>query len=156
MPVDKVDIIISEWMGYFLLYESMLDTVLFARDKWLSKEGILLPDRAVIYLAGVDDEQYRDRKLNFWNNVYDVDMSTIKPWVQLEPNVDILNKQQLVTHPAPILDIHLKTCQKQDLDFTAHFQLHLNSNQTQISALVAWFDCYFSFSHKPNILSTSI
>lgn len=29
--MDKVDIIISEWMGYFLFYESMLDTVLFAR-----------------------------------------------------------------------------------------------------------------------------
>lgn len=35
LPVDNVDIIISEWMGYCLLYESMLDTVLFARDKWL-------------------------------------------------------------------------------------------------------------------------
>ena len=33
--MDKVDVIISEWMGYFLFYESMLDTVLFARDKWL-------------------------------------------------------------------------------------------------------------------------
>lgn len=31
LPVDKVDIIISEWMGYFLFYESMLDTVLYAR-----------------------------------------------------------------------------------------------------------------------------
>lgn len=39
LPVDKVDIIISEWMGYFLLYESMLDTVLFARDKWLDADG---------------------------------------------------------------------------------------------------------------------
>lgn len=35
LPVEKVDIIISEWMGYFLFYESMLDTVIFARDKWL-------------------------------------------------------------------------------------------------------------------------
>lgn len=35
LPVEQVDIIISEWMGYCLLYESMLDTVLFARDKWL-------------------------------------------------------------------------------------------------------------------------
>merc|ERR1712086_411457 len=33
--IEKVDIIISEWMGYCLLYESMLQTVLFARDKWL-------------------------------------------------------------------------------------------------------------------------
>jgi len=32
---EKVDIIISEWMGYFLLYESMLDTVLMARDRYL-------------------------------------------------------------------------------------------------------------------------
>lgn len=36
LPVDKVDVIISEWMGYFLLYESMFDSVLFARDKWLT------------------------------------------------------------------------------------------------------------------------
>jgi len=36
---EKVDIIVSEWMGYFLLYESMLDTVLVARDKWLKPNG---------------------------------------------------------------------------------------------------------------------
>lgn len=35
LPVEKVDIIISEWMGYSLFYESMLNTVIFARDKWL-------------------------------------------------------------------------------------------------------------------------
>lgn len=35
LPVTKVDIIISEWMGYFLLFENMLNTVLYARDKWL-------------------------------------------------------------------------------------------------------------------------
>merc|ERR1719379_2017784 len=29
LPVEKVDIIVSEWMGYFLIYESMLDSVLF-------------------------------------------------------------------------------------------------------------------------------
>jgi len=41
LPVDKVDIIISEWMGYFLLYESMFDCVLFARDKWLKPDGMV-------------------------------------------------------------------------------------------------------------------
>ncbi|KAG4144333.1 hypothetical protein ERO13_D05G030400v2 [Gossypium hirsutum] len=37
LPVAKVDIIISEWMGYFLLFENMLNTVLYARDKWLKQ-----------------------------------------------------------------------------------------------------------------------
>jgi len=47
LPVPQVDIIISEWMGYCLLYESMLDSVLWARDKYLNKEtGKMLPDRA--------------------------------------------------------------------------------------------------------------
>jgi protein arginine N-methyltransferase 1 len=34
LPVEKVDIIISEWMGYCLLYETMLNTVLYARDRF--------------------------------------------------------------------------------------------------------------------------
>ena len=35
LPVPKVDIIISEWMGYFLMYESMISSVIYARDKYL-------------------------------------------------------------------------------------------------------------------------
>lgn len=47
LPVDFVDIIISEWMGYFLLYESMLDCVLDARDKYLAQGGFLFPDKVI-------------------------------------------------------------------------------------------------------------
>ena len=37
--VSQVDVIVSEWMGYFLLYESMLDSVIWARDKYLAPGG---------------------------------------------------------------------------------------------------------------------
>jgi protein arginine N-methyltransferase 1 len=50
LPVEKVDIIISEWMGYCLLYESMLETVLFARDKWLAEGGLLFPDKGMLLI----------------------------------------------------------------------------------------------------------
>lgn len=36
---EKVDVILSEWMGYFLLREAMLDSVLAARDQWLKVAG---------------------------------------------------------------------------------------------------------------------
>jgi protein arginine N-methyltransferase 1 len=65
----QVDIIISEWMGYFLLYESMLDTVIFARDKWLKPGGVVLPDRATLSLTAIEDGQYRNDKIDFWDNV---------------------------------------------------------------------------------------
>lgn len=59
----KVDIIISEWMGYFLLYESMLDTVLYARDQYLVPGGKIFPDKATIYMAGIEDGEYKDDKI---------------------------------------------------------------------------------------------
>lgn len=63
LPFPKVDIIISEWMGYFLLYESMLDTVLYARDKYLTEGGLIFPDKATIWLAGIEDGEYKEEKI---------------------------------------------------------------------------------------------
>jgi type I protein arginine methyltransferase len=63
MPDGKVDIIISEWMGYFLLYESMLDTVLYARDRYLREGGKIFPDRATIYMAAIEDGEYKEDKI---------------------------------------------------------------------------------------------
>ena len=63
VPYPKVDIIISEWMGYFLLYESMLDTVIYARDQYLAEDGLIFPDKATIFLAGIEDGEYKDEKI---------------------------------------------------------------------------------------------
>ena len=63
LPFPKVDIIISEWMGYFLLYESMLDTVLYARDEYLTVGGLIFPDKATIFMAGIEDGDYKDEKI---------------------------------------------------------------------------------------------
>lgn len=63
LPYPKVDIILSEWMGYFLLYESMLDTVLYARDKYLAAGGLIFPDKATIFMAAIEDGDYKDEKI---------------------------------------------------------------------------------------------
>ena len=104
--MDKVDIIISEWMGYFLLYESMLDTVLFARDKWLVKDGIMMPDKCKLYVAGIEDAEYKEEKINFWDNVYGFDMSCIKDIATVEPLMDTAEskcppKRALARAPSP-------------------------------------------------------
>ena len=63
LPFPKVDIIISEWMGYFLLYESMLDTVLYARDTYLEPNGLIFPDKATLFVAGIEDGEYKEEKI---------------------------------------------------------------------------------------------
>lgn len=62
---EKVDIIISEWMGYFLLRESMLDSVLIARDKFLKPGGALYPSHARLYFAPIRSGQTQQRLAEF-------------------------------------------------------------------------------------------
>eukprot|EP00064_Thunnus_orientalis_P002218 superscaffoldBa00000155_g2225 len=123
LPVEKVDIIISEWMGYCLFYESMLNTVIFARDKWLKPGGLMFPDRAALYVVAIEDRQYKDFKIHYlvfgpltkqggvegqrdwgrkgllgWENVYGFDMSCIRNVAIKEPLVDVVDPKQVVTN----------------------------------------------------------
>lgn len=68
LPIDKVDIIVSEWMGYFLLFEAMVDSVIYARDIHLKPDGIILPNRCTISLVGCCDKG-KMYKLYIYNNL---------------------------------------------------------------------------------------
>jgi len=153
LPVQEVDIIISEWMGYFLLYESMLDTVLYARDRYLKKGGLLFPDKASMYIAGIEDGEYKEEKIGFWKNVYGFDFSDIQAIALKEPLVDTVDLKAVVTDPTLFLQLDLNTVKKEDLTFTREFQLKAVRNDF-LHAFIAWFDINFSVCHKPICFST--
>ncbi|CBZ55683.1 hypothetical protein NCLIV_061070 [Neospora caninum Liverpool] len=153
LPVDKVDIIISEWMGYFLLYESMLDTVLFCRDKWLKPGGMIFPDKAALYVAAIEDADYKEEKIGYWGNVYGFNFSCVRRCVMEEPIVDTVDENAVATTSCCVLKLDLATCTKEDLDFCAPYQIALRRKDF-LHALIAWFDVWFSQCHKPVVLST--
>jgi hypothetical protein len=62
---EKVDIIISEWMGFFLLRESMLDSVLIARDRWLKPGGAMYPSHARMYFAPIRNQSIANGEHDF-------------------------------------------------------------------------------------------
>lgn len=154
LPVPQVDVIVSEWMGYFLLYESMLDTVIYARDKWLVEDGIVFPDKAVMYVGAVEDGDVKRDRIDFWKNVYGFDMSPLKDIAIKEPVVDVVTAKAIVTDCVPILHLDILTCTKEDLAFSAPFKLRANRND-YIHGLVAYFECAFTQVHKPIGFSTS-
>ncbi|KAK0572045.1 hypothetical protein LWI29_025345 [Acer saccharum] len=147
LPVAKVDIIISEWMGYFLLFENMLNTVLYARDKWLVDDGAVLPDKASLYLTAIEDAEYKDDKIEFWNNVYGFDMSCIKKQAMMEPLVDTVDQNQIVTNSQLLKTMDISKMALGDASFTAPFKLVAQRND-YIHALVAYFDVSFTRCHK--------
>ncbi|RZF43117.1 hypothetical protein LSTR_LSTR001295 [Laodelphax striatellus] len=152
--IDGVDIIISEWMGYCLFYESMLDTVLYARDKWLRPDGLLFPDRAALYVTGIEDRQYKDEKINWWDDVYGFDMSAIRKVAISEPLVDVVDPKQVVTNSCMLKEVDLYTVTKDDLNFSSPFHLQVRRND-YIQALVTFFTIEFTKCHKRIGFSTA-
>jgi type I protein arginine methyltransferase len=153
LPVDKVDIIISEWMGYFLLYESMLDTVIWARDRYLTPDGLMFPDTATLYMAAIEDGEYKSDKIDWWQDVYGFDMSCIGKTALLEPLVDIVDQNQICTSTCLLKSFNIKTMTKEDATFTAPYTLTMQRNDF-IHALVAHFDVSFNDCHKTTGFST--
>lgn len=152
--IEKVDIIISEWMGYCLFYESMLDTVLFARDKWLKADGMMFPDRCNLFITSIEDRQYKDDKINWWDDVYGFNMSQIRKVAISEPLVDVIDPKQIVTNSCMVKEIDLYTVTKQDLSFTSNFTLTVKRNDF-VQALATYFTVDFTKCHKRMSFSTS-
>lgn len=57
-------------MGYALLYESMLPSVLFARDKYLKDGGVMAPSQCRMELGLVDIPVVMRERVTFWDEVY--------------------------------------------------------------------------------------
>ena len=53
---EKVDIIISEPMGFVLVHERMLESYVAARDRFLKPGGIMMPTTGTIYVAPFSDD----------------------------------------------------------------------------------------------------
>jgi hypothetical protein len=57
-------------MGYALLYESMLDSVLGARDRFLCPSGVMAPSQCRLMLGLCDASEVVKERVEFWNDIY--------------------------------------------------------------------------------------
>ncbi|KAJ1938702.1 hypothetical protein FBU59_004357 [Linderina macrospora] len=147
LPVDSVDIIISEWMGYFLLFEAMLDSVLVARDRFLAPGGLLAPSASYIYLTAIQDDEYMHDQVNYWDNVYGFKMSAMKKLqvAAKEADVDVIPNDAVVATRSLIAEIDHGTTTSKKLDFASSFSVTVTRDST-VHALLGYFDVAFSQS----------
>ena len=151
------DIILSEWMGFYLVHESMLNSVLWARDNLLKKEvepWQMLPNRADVLAATTNMSSHLDERVNVWKSVAGFDMSDLMETsfqgVVSEPVVDIISAERLSSSPQTIASFDLTKIRLIDLVSISE-TLKFKSNNQPTSAVTIWFDVFF-----PNtLLSTS-
>ena len=137
---EKVDVILSERMGYFLLRESMVQSVLFARDKWLKPGGVMYPSSARLLLSTLGESGFIearavdvDEAMETWDVLshdlktnFDLDLKPLRDSYHKE-NVEYFRHnawQGPVPSNAPI--------------GKAHVLLHVDMHTTTFDELFGW------------------
>ncbi|EOY30965.1 Arginine methyltransferase 10 isoform 1 [Theobroma cacao] len=162
---EKVDVIISEWMGYFLLRESMFDSVIFARDHWLKSTGVMYPSHARMWVApirsGLVDQKKNDYEgaMDDWfgfiedtKNYYGVEMSVLtKPFSEEQEKYYLqtslwsnLHPHQVIGTAAVIKEIDCLTATVNDiLQVRSTFSSAISMEHTRFCGFGGWFDVHF-------------
>ena len=69
-PPERVDVIVSEWLGGFGIDEGMLVPVTAARDRWLKPGGVMIPRSVTAWAALVYDRYLGDMVSFLRDNPY--------------------------------------------------------------------------------------
>lgn len=165
MLPEKVDVIISEWMGYFLLRESMFDSVICARDRFLKPTGIMYPSHARMWLAPIRSGQGEQKLLDYenamadWNNFtedtndfYGVDMSILtEPYSGEQKKYYLqtslwnnLHPHQIIGTPFIVKEMDCLTATLDEIaSVHANFTAPITIEQGRFSGFAGWFDVHF-------------
>ncbi|KAF6257552.1 protein arginine N-methyltransferase [Scenedesmus sp. NREL 46B-D3] len=168
---EKVDIIISEWMGYFLLRESMLDSVLLARDRFLKPGGALYPSHARMFLAPMRTNASAGRINDFQNSMYgwsefikemkgfyQVDLDCLSEAYRSEQKEYYMSTSAWGNvHPSQLMgpgacfkkyDLHTVTIDELKADLVAEVSLPIVDACGPVDAFCGWFDVEFKGSEQ--------
>jgi len=119
----------------------------------LKEDGIMLPDKASLHLAFIEDADYKKDKIDWWENVYGFDMSCIKKIAYREPLVDVVESKAVVSESIKVYEVDLYTVTVNDLDFKVDYEITFLRDD-YVHALIAWFDIAFSSCQRPVTFST--
>lgn len=147
LPFDgaprTVDVLVSEWMGYALLYEAMLPSVLRARDAYLAPGGVMAPSHCALLLAPLADPDYVADTAGFWGDVYGFDMRAMTAGMYDDVVVRPASREALCGPGTVFKVLDLATVRNGDLDFVAPFALGVARDVDALDGFVVWFDTYF-------------
>lgn len=161
---EKVDVIISEPIGFLLVHERMLEVYTIAREKFLKPSGLMFPSSGSIIFAPLTDEALYQEQLNkstFWNTTdfYGINLSqaitTAKQEYFSQPVVGCFSSSSLLSSQRAVhtIDFSVITCiELQNFEIDFNFRI---DKTALMHGFGCWFDINFDGSTATVILSTS-
>jgi hypothetical protein len=100
----------------------------------------------------VPGAEYKQRKLEFWQDVYGVNMRAMKESVVSTAHLGTVKADRVVTSACTLLHLDLAQSSLQQTEFTVPFELAALQDCT-VSMLVAYFDVDFAAGEAPSCVA---
>ena len=140
---SEYDLVISEWMGFFGLAELMFESVIHARDRFLTPGGHMLPGHLRLKVAPVDDSHvHEDLGIGLWERpVYGLDFTRLlEAEVQSFLTAACDLKPSSLLGPADcVLDLNLDEATADEFFFTSVASMPVEQEGT-VHGFGGWFE----------------
>lgn len=161
---EKVDVIVSEPIGFLLVHERMIETYVAARDRFLKPGGLMMPTTGDIVFAPMTDEALHNEqggKSSFWDaeRFYGIDLRPMKQFAANEnfsqPVVGYFYASSLLSSQHARKRFDFLSCTAQELqDFEVPFRFTIERTAI-MHGLGCWFDLSFDGTLSQVVLSTA-
>lgn len=139
---EKVDVIVSEWLGGYGVDENLLPVVSLARDRWLKPGGKMIPDVVSAWMAPADDE-YLQQDVDFWySEPYGINLDLVGRTTasQMDCTCNHVKQKHLLCEPQLMWETDGMTCSCADPDEPFRCRLTFVAERAgQFNVLAAWF-----------------
>lgn len=151
----QIDIIVSEWMGFYLLHEGMLDSVLYARDKFLKPSGSMFPQNASIFVAPCAVPSVFDA----WESHDGVNMqafgAALRAQKSLKPEVMVLSAENLLHEGIVMSWLDLNEVTIEDLNELIFNEVIVVQRSGRYQGICIWFDVEFPTNNDGKTVTMS-
>ncbi|XP_073994642.1 arginine methyltransferase 8 isoform X2 [Rhodnius prolixus] len=148
---ENVDVLVSEWMGHYLLHESMIESIINAR-RFLNSDSLILPKKATIYVALCDMPQLTSQ----WTRVHDVNLEAATNVYRSEagcfPHIEQLNYESLISLPKQFCTFDMYKVSLEDVHNNVMRTVFVTNKSGIVEGICIWWDVEFQ---NGVVLSTS-
>lgn len=139
---EKVDVVVSEWMGGLGVDENMFAPVVMARNRWLKPGGKMVPERVTAMLAPAWVADFDEARRHWHSRPHGVDLSDIATMTIHETHMlqSDVRPEDLVAAAQPLWSHDAYTCSLAQADTAFESQLRFEAARAgKLSALATWF-----------------
>lgn len=127
----------------------MLDSVIWARDRYLASDGLMVPSHTTLHIAPLTDSDYVEDHISFWQSVYGFNMTSMLAHIYDEVLIRDVIMSNMPAKSKCFRQLPLHQTAVQDLTFSGcRFSLEISEDVDSFDGFVIWFDTFFMRSRE--------